>query len=146
MPGPILGAVKRQIAAAVTAAVLLAILTALAFIALGAFAFAIHHHFRPEFGAEVAWWISGGIFLILAILIGAVLYWRLRGRSGHLHRAETDAGPEAALQLAALLRDELPRNAVPATVLALVAGIAVGLNPQALRVLMDSLSRKRESS
>jgi len=142
----ILEGVKRRIAVAVVALVLLILATALGTIALGAFAFALHHHFRPAFGPEGGWWISGGIFVALSILVLLILYWRLK-RSG---RTATPTGsgssPDAALQLAAVLKNELSRNAGTATVLALIVGVAVGLKPEILQSLRRGPSHNNEGT
>jgi hypothetical protein len=144
MSGLIPDAVKRRISAVVLAVALLPLLLAFFLVALGAFASALYYHWLPTHGPEVAWWISGAIFLCIALVIGAVLWWRLRSAGTKPAHSEQPAetAPDMAMQLAGLLRNELPRNAVPATVLALVAGVAVGLNPQAVRAVIDSVTRK----
>lgn len=149
MSGLVPDAVKRQIVAAAVAVVLFVFVVLLCFVALGAFALALYHRLLPDFGPESAWWISGGLFLAAALLVGAVLLWRLGGRPadgpGPAHRhGAAERAPALALEMAELLREQLPRNAVPATLLALVAGVAVGLNPQAVRGLVDSLRRKAD--
>lgn len=135
--------IKRQVATAAVAFALMALMGALGLAALAAFALALYHRLLPDYGPELAWWISGGILLATALLVGAVLMWRLGHHSGPERRAELPEGmPALAVQMTELLKEQLPRNAVPATVLALLAGVAVGLNPEAVRGLVEGLRRK----
>jgi uncharacterized protein YjeT (DUF2065 family) len=40
-----------------------------------------------------------------------------------------------------VLQEKLPKNAVPATLVALLGGLVVGLNPQVAQSLVESLAR-----
>lgn len=140
--------VGRQAAGmAITGGLLLAT-AALGFIALGCLAFALYHYFLPTEGAVVAACITAGVFLAVAVIILLIIRHRLGGGTHH-HDTATNAAPGQADLAAAvghLLRDELPKNAVPATLVALLAGMVAGLNPQATRNvtrdLLDTLVRK----
>lgn len=143
MPSFLLAVVKRQVAAVAVVLALVMVMMALALVALVAFALAIYHRFLPDLGPELAWWLSGAIFLVAAGIVGLVLIWRLSGR-GRPASSPVPAhdGQALALQATELLRQQLPRSAVPATVVALLAGIAVGLNPEAVRQLVTGLRRR----
>lgn len=139
----LLAAVKRQIAAAAVVLALVMVMVGLALVGLVAFALAIYHHFLPDLGPELAWWSSGAIFLVAAGVVALVLIWRLSGRERHVSGGAPDRdGPALALEATELLRQQLPQAAVPATVVALLAGIAVGLNPEMVRQLIASLRRR----
>lgn len=128
---------RQAVGMAITGGLLLA-MAALGFIALGCFAFALYHYLLPMEGAVAAACITAGVFLAAALIILLIVR----------HRLTPAAQPEAApasniggltgqtdlgLVVAHLLRDELPKNAVPATLVALLGGVAVGVNPEAAR-------------
>ncbi len=142
--------VGRQAAGMAITGGLLLTTAALGFIALGCLAFALYFHLRPTAGAAVAACITAAVFLIAALIVALIARRRLVGGSAP-EPATTSSGAgsgqaDLAVIITHLLREELPKNAVPATLVALVGGIAAGLNPQAARTvtrdLLDTLMRK----
>lgn len=150
MRGLISTIVGRQAAGmAITGGLLLAT-AALGFIALGCLAFALFFYFLPTEGAAVAACITAGVFFAAALIGALIVRKRLVGSSAPETAPKPGDAPGQAADLgmlvAHLLREELPKNAVPATLVALVGGIAAGLNPQAARDvtrdLLNTLVRK----
>ena len=134
----------RQVAALSIGIGLLALMAALGAIALGCAAVAIYHHLLPVHGPAVAAWISGGVFLAAAALVAAAAWARLKRPSGAAAPKPTgEASTDIALAIAGALQEKLPKNAVPATLIALLGGLVVGLNPQVARSLVESLTRTR---
>lgn len=134
---------------AVTGALLLA-MAALGFIALGCLAIALFHYLLPIQGSVNAACITAGVYFAAALVIGLIVRRRLASP------AEVKAAPPSAAlgqtdfasMVAVALRDELPKNAVPATLVALLGGVAAGVNPTAARNLtrdvLETLIRKND--
>jgi hypothetical protein len=136
--------VGRQAAGmAITGGLLLAS-AALGFIALGCLAFALYFHFMPTQGRVAAAGITAGIYLAAAAVLALIARYRFGGS----HQQEAPAAPSdnGALAVGLLLRDELGKHAVPATIVALMGGLVAGLAPDATRnvtrELLDALTRK----
>lgn len=141
-------AIRRQIAGVVACTALMAMAGALGLIALAAFAVALHLYLAPRLGAEVSALIGGGVFLAAALLVAALAYAQVRRWPRPMAAARpTPETPQAreptadlAHHVAALVQEALPRHAVPATLIALLGGIAVGLNPRAAQNLIATLT------
>jgi hypothetical protein len=133
---------SRQVAAVSVGVGLFALTAALGVIAFGCAAVAIYHHLLPAHGPAVAAWIDGAIFLAAAALVAAVAWARLKRSIGAEAPKPTGAAsPDLALAIAGVLQEKLPKNAVPATLVALLGGLVVGLNPQVAQSLVESLAR-----
>jgi hypothetical protein len=98
----------------------------------------------PVHGPAVAAWIAGAVFLAAATVVAAIACIRLKRAIGAQAPKPTQqaAATDLALAIAGAIQSELPKNAVPATLVALLGGVAVGLNPQAARSLLEGLTRK----
>jgi hypothetical protein len=134
----------RQAAAVSMGVGLLMLTAALGVVALSCAAVAIYHHMLPVHGPAVAAWIAGAVFLAAATIVAAIACIRLKRAIGAAAPKPTQqaAATDLALAIAGAIQSELPKNAVPATLVALLGGVAVGLNPQAARSLLEGLTRK----
>lgn len=133
----------RQVAAVSFGVGLLVLAALLAAVAFGCGAVAIYHHALPLYGPAVAAWISGAAFLVAAALIVALACLRLKRAIGAgTAKPAPAASSDLALAIAGAIQAELPKNAVPAALVALLGGVAVGLNPQAAQSLLEGLTRK----
>lgn len=144
--------VGRQLAGlAITGGLLLGA-AVLGFIALGCLAFALYFYLSPIHGSFHAAWITAAVYFGVAVILALIARQRLSG-SAEAKPASLGAAPGGQADLASVMtqvvRDELPRHAVPATLVALVGGLAAGLNPTAAhnltRDVMEALTRKHDS-
>jgi hypothetical protein len=142
--------VGRQAAGmAITGGLMLAV-AALGFIALGWLGFALYRYLLPAEGAVVSACITAVVFLAAALILLLIARHRLSSDPRRQSPTAPDAGgqPDIAAIVTLLLRDELPKNAVPATLIALLGGVAAGVNPQAARNLacdvLNSLTPKKD--
>jgi len=133
----------RQVAAVSLGVGLLVLAALLAAVAIACGAVAIYHHALPVHGPAEAAWISGGALLAAAALVGSIAWLRLKRvfGSGPAKPAPAPAS-DLALAIAGVIQAELPKHAVPAALVALLGGVAVGLNPQAAQSLLEGLTRK----
>src|SRR3546814_17239420 len=95
-------------------------------------------------GSANAAGITAAVYLVAALILGLIVRQRLAGpvevkpaTSASAAGGQTDLASMVAL----LVREELPKNAVPATLVALLGGVAAGVNPTAAR----NLTRARTS-
>jgi hypothetical protein len=105
----------------------------LGIIALCFAAFAAYRRLVPRYGLEDAAWSMAAVFLVLAAIVGLMVYIR----STRHARAQDDLTAKVADAARAYARDKLPDNVLPAATAALLGGIILGINPQLARVLID---------
>ena len=143
--------VGRQLAGlAITGGLLLAA-AALGFIALGCLAFALYLYLSSIHGSVHAAWITAAVFFGVAVILALIARQRLSGPA-EVKPASLGATPGGQADMASLMaqvvREELPRHAVPATLVALIGGLAAGLNPTAAnnltRDVVEVLTRKHD--
>ncbi len=133
----------REVAGLALTAGLLLAAAALGLVGLCCLAFALYLHLQAGYGALAAASITAAAFLAAALLLGILVRSRMGGSAAASAPAAPASGEgEVAAVLVALLQRELPKNAVPATVLALVGGVAAGLNPGALKQILGSLTER----
>lgn len=144
--------VGRQLAGlAVTGGLLLAA-AALGLISLGCLAFALYFYLAPIHGSLHAAWITAAIYFGVAVILALIARQRLSGGTSEVSQASLggSAGGQGdmASLMAQVVREELPKHAVPATLVALVGGLAAGLNPTAAqnlaRDVVEALTRKHD--
>lgn len=133
--------ISRPLGAAAISAGWAVFAAMLGFIALCFAAFAAYQRLIPRYGPEDAAWSMAAVFLILAAIVGVVIYMRSTsnpaGKATPSSRAHDDLAAKVAGAARGYARDKLPDNVLPAATAALLGGIVLGINPQLARVLID---------
>src|SRR5690606_16718656 len=102
-------------------------------------AFALYFYLAPIHGSVHAAWITAAAYFGVAVILALIARQRLAGGSSEVRQAGLATPPGGQADMASLMaqvvREELPKHAVPATLVALVGGLAAGLNPTAAQNL-----------
>lgn len=138
--------VGRQAAGMAITGGLLLTTAALGFIALGCLAVALYQYLLPQYGAVAAACLTAGAFALAALIVLLIVRRRLSAPVATTAAGEpASAGTDTAVLIGRLLQQELPKHAVSATVIALIGGVAAGLNPEATRNVARDILRALDS-
>ncbi len=114
------------------------------FLGLGFLGYGVYLWLLPQLGLQSAAFLTGGLVLLVALLVACVACIAFREKTGSSPSSspERDLGQlETGMIAAEFIREQVKANPAQAAIIALVGGAALGANPKLARMFIDMVNK-----